>query len=157
MHHAAWMFVAAQVADCEPPFLEIGSLDINGSVREMFDGPYTGIDIVEGNGVDQIGDGATFTSKKKFGTVLCLEVLEHTPDARKIVANAHTLLRKGGRLVITAAGPTRQPHSATDGGQLRPDEFYRNVSTDDLAKWLKPFSSVDVCEQGDDVQAVAVK
>lgn len=42
--------------------LEIGSLDINGSVRMFFPEParYVGIDVAEGPGVDRVGLGHEF-------------------------------------------------------------------------------------------------
>ena len=69
--------------------------------------------------------------------VLCCEVLEHTAAAEAIVRNAYALLAPGGRLVVTAAAPGRPPHSAVDGGPLRPGEYYRNVPPGELAGWLR--------------------
>lgn len=38
--------------------LEVGSLDINGSIRTFFhDCDYIGLDVSEGNGVDVVSDG----------------------------------------------------------------------------------------------------
>jgi hypothetical protein len=47
------------------------------------------------------------------------------------------MLAPGGRLVVTAAAPPRAPHSAVDGGPLRPGEHYRNVDPDALGAWLR--------------------
>ena len=37
-----------------PPVLEVGSQDVNGSVRGLCPEPYTGVDIVAGRGVDRV-------------------------------------------------------------------------------------------------------
>lgn len=123
--------------------LEIGSVNINGTVRGLFPGAdYTGIDIVAGEGVDVVADGATYTPPdgEFFDLIISTEVLEHAENAPLILANAYRLLRPGGVLILTAAGEGRRPHSAVDGGELRPGEFYRNVTRALLAAWLAPFA-----------------
>lgn len=160
MHPQAYDYVA-RAAAAHGPFgrvLEIGSRDINGSVRPLFtDADYTGLDAFDGPGVDVVGDGATYKGKALFDCVVCCEVLEHTADAPKIVTNAHRNLRKGGALIVTTAIDPRAPHSAFDGGPLRDGEFYRNVSRSTLRRWLKPFTEVDIDVCGDDIRATAVK
>ena len=160
MHPAARDYVAQQVA-ARGPFgrvLEIGSRDINGVVRDLFgECDYTGLDYMDGPGVDVVADGATYKGPRLFDAVVCCEVLEHTEDAPKIVKNAHRNLRKGGVFIVTTATDPRPAHSAYDGGELRDGEFYRNVSRQALQAWLKPFTDVDVDILGADIRATAVK
>jgi len=47
------------------------------------------------------------------------------------------MLNAGGVLIVTTASPARAPHSAIDGGALRPGEHYAGVSEDDLMRWAR--------------------
>jgi hypothetical protein len=122
--------------------VELGSREVaGGTVRGLFSEAlsYVGLDLVDGPAVDVVADARTWrppAGEAPPDLVLCLEVLEHTPHGRAILANAHALLPCGGRLVVTAAAPPRAPHSAADGGPLRPGEYYRNVEPAVLADWL---------------------
>lgn len=164
MHGEAYEYVAAHRYDIEPVrrVLEIGSRDVNGSVRGLFAGTqYVGVDIAPGDGVDVVADGSKFRPKYKVDVVVCCEVLEHTRKAKAIVANAGVALRKGGMFVATMAGPNREPHSAVDGNALRDGEFYRNVSARTLHGWLLAagFTKWDIDEQKlpSDVRCVAIR
>lgn len=121
------------------PVYEIGSRNINGSVRGLFAGQYIGVDVVPGLGVDLVADAAAYVPPLTLApsTVVCCEVLEHTSDAAAIVYQAATVLQPGGLLIITAAGEGRAPHSATDGGPIRPGEFYRNLAIGELQRWAE--------------------
>ena len=77
--------------------LEVGSLDINGSVRNMFKSSYTGIDLQEGKGVDIVMDAVDIKNKfepESFDCVLCLETLEHAKDPLSVVKNMKWVLQK---------------------------------------------------------------
>jgi hypothetical protein len=114
--------------------LEIGSRNVNGSAREAFNmaARYWGVDIAAGPGVDQVADGAAVVPPFEPDTVVCCEVLEHTPAWREIVRHACEVLAPGGLLLVTAACDPRAPHSATDGGRVRVGEYYGNVEPAEL-------------------------
>lgn len=136
MHPAVGVFLQRCVRDFVPdgPVLEIGSLNVNGSAREFFRGrTYLGIDLVAGPGVDLVADGADYVPSEPPHAVVCCEALEHTPRVDQIVRNVISFLPRGGVFIITCATDYRIPHSAVDGGQLRPGEYYRNVQLEDLA------------------------
>jgi hypothetical protein len=143
MHPEAMLFATRAIANLQVRghVLEIGSRDINGSVRPLFAkaASYTGIDIAPGPGVDIQADGATFVARvdEAPDLVVCLETLEHTDQASDIVLNAAAMLRPGGRLLITCATDPRAPHSSVDGGPLRSGEFYRNVPPQHLIRWVE--------------------
>jgi hypothetical protein len=124
-----------------PLVVEIGSRNINGSVRALFplegtEVAYVGIDLVGGPGVDVVADGATWRPSRPAALVLCCEVLEHDPaDAEAIVTNAVRMLEPGGLLLITAAADPRAPHGAL-GEDVPPEEQYGNVDPGRLASWL---------------------
>lgn len=163
MHPEAFAFVrdaVAQLGDLRgKAVLEIGSFNINGTVRELFPRTdYTGIDVREGPGVDEVADGATYQGGP-FDIVVSTEVLEHTPMADAIVLHAAELLAPGGYLVLTVAGPGREPHGV-DGGAVG-DEFYQTIDPDALKTWLETAGLVDIDvrrnQQAHDVYAAARK
>lgn len=126
--------------------LEIGSRNINGSLRDAFPyfpGParYIGIDVAPGPCVDAVASGADYEPPWAPDTVLCAEVLEHVPDAEAeaICQNALRVLEPGGYLLLSAAAEPRAPHSAIHGGKPEPGEFYRNVTARHLRDWLRGF------------------
>jgi SAM-dependent methyltransferase len=135
---------------------------MNGGVRDLFAGAtsYTGLDVVPGPGVDIVADAATWRPldpDRYFDTVVCAEVLEHTPDWRAIVQTCHDVLVSGGRLILTCAGPGRARHSGRGPWDLEPDEWYRNISAEELAGALRHagFAVASVTTAGQDLQALA--
>lgn len=87
--------------------LEIGSMDINGNVRQYFHGPYLGVDMREGPCVDMVANAHYLgeLASNSYDTVLCLEMLEHD-DAFWLTAQEIIRLVKkpGGVVVVTAPG-----------------------------------------------------
>lgn len=162
MHREAYEFVQGVVREMEPPkrVIEIGSYDVNGSVRDLFpESDYTGIDVRPGRGVDMVADGAEYLHPEPVEAVVCCEVLEHAPNAGEIIRNAWRLLDRHGVLIVTAAGTGRSPHGS-DGGPVG-GEFYRNVDQPVLETWLKDagFSRylIEQNWQAGDIYAVAYK
>jgi predicted methyltransferase len=163
MHQAAFNYVAKVVSKYTPPdgdVLEIGSRDVNGSVRGLFPGRrYIGSDIAPGDGVEIVASGADVTLPEPAAVVVTTETLEHAAGAEAICRNAYRLLQPGGVFIVTCAGVGRIPHSAVDGGPLRGGEFYANVSKADLSAWLSDFEAVSIEEnpEAGDIYATAVK
>ncbi len=164
MHVEAYRYVQRVVRSLSAPprrVVELGSYNLNGSVRDLFPGAaYVGVDQRPGPGVDIVADAAEWGEDSRFDCVVCTEVLEHTPTGIEICSNALWLLAPGGVFIVTAAAPPRPPHSGVDGQpRLLPGEFYRNVSKADLQFWLYPFAFVlvDDGENPGDVYATAFK
>lgn len=163
MHREAHAFVAARVAALAPvgAVVEIGGRDINGTVRGLFgEAPYVSVDLADGPGVDVVADGCAYRPITTPAVVVCCEVLEHAPDAHLLCENVYGMLRPGGVFIVTAAGEGRTPHSAIDGGALRPGEFYRNVRRDVLEQWLwqfRPYVEIVVDGEAKDIYAFASK
>lgn len=164
MHPAALAFVRNAVDDHGPftTVVEVGSRDINGSVRHLFTGAdsYVGIDLQEGPGVDLVANARDVEPDGPVDCVVCCEVLEHDAEWRATITHAAGWLRPGGHLIVTCAGPGRRPHSGIDGGRtLHPGEHYGNVSSDELAKAIHDagLGIVGVAEVGRDTQAVGVR
>lgn len=176
MHEAVRRYVSAHLPDHYDCVIEVGSLDINGGVRDLLDpsAHYLGIDRQSGPGVGLVGDFCDFdwteTSDHEirdrpgsfrlrlFDLVLCCEVLEHTSKWREIVAHAATVMRSGGTLIVTCATHGRAPHSARSEAPIKPDEFYENIDKADLdAELAKHFASHTSEVVGTDLRATAVR
>ena len=105
MHQQPLDFTARRLATRKAPVrrvIELGSLDINGSPRHLFDDgvDYVGVDLQSGPGVDVVADAAT-VGLEPADVVLCLEVFEHATNPEAIIRNARVLLR-GGLFVARA-------------------------------------------------------
>lgn len=158
MHAAALAYVTSQVNKLGPfdSVLEIGSRNVNGGVRHLFD-TLTGLDIEPGDGVDIVADAASWVPDWTYDCVVSCEVFEHTKRWPDIVSTCFSSLKESGVLILTMAGPGRAPHSAVDGGPLRNGEHYENIRPYDLQAVLESvgFSEIEV-EPGDgDLYATA--
>ncbi len=136
--------------------LEVGSLDINGSVRELFDGcDYTGVDLQLGPGVDLACPGHLLALPSgHFDTVISAECFEHNPFWRETLANMLRMCRPGGLVAISCATTGRKEHGTT---RTNPDaspftvqarwDYYRNLVASDLERaanlsgWLSQWRS----------------
>lgn len=120
--------------------LEIGSRDVNGSVRALFiDAHYVGLDILAGVGVDVVSQPSLYVAshRKTFDCVVCCETLEHDPEPFETIKAARAaLVDDGGIFILTTANVNRTPHSAIDGGEVREGEHYRNIGCGELRSWL---------------------
>lgn len=92
--------------------LEIGSLDINGSVRKLFNGcEYIGVDVAAGPGVDVVCQGQDYDAPDdSFDVVISCEVMEHNPFWAETVKNMIRLCKPGGLVVMTCATLGRREH-----------------------------------------------
>lgn len=145
MHVQAYDFVERNVADIAPgaSVLEIGSHDVNGSVRPLLrdTSHYHGIDIAAGPGVDEVADAADWHAPRRYDVVISTEVLEHAPRWYDVLDNAWDALEDGGRLLFTFATDPRPAHSAIDGWEVREGEHYANVSPAQVMERLRAWSA----------------
>lgn len=148
--------------------LEIGSRNVNGTVRDSFIQPsrYVGVDCIPGPCVDVVCLAHEYHSDEPFDVVISCEAFEHDPYLEKTLRNALAMLRPGGLFVATAAGPARAEH-----GTGKPDTpiaelygpsatYYRNVDPDwfrvILSEYLDPLE-VRVWAGGNDVYACGIR
>jgi len=88
--------------------LEVGSLNVNGSMREWVQmhkaSEYIGVDLKAGPGVDRVvsaDDLVKEFGEKSFDLVISTEMLEHVVNWKLIVSNMKRVLKPGGTLLIT--------------------------------------------------------
>ena len=105
--------------------LEVGSLDVNGSVRPFFSGPYMGVDMRPGPGVDEVADAADLPFPDwSFQVVVCTEMLEHDPAFWRSLPEMARVLTPDGVLILTARGIGFPPHDhPSDFWRFTPDAF----------------------------------
>lgn len=162
MHPGAFEFVGRFATRDAISVVEIGSRDINGSVRCHFPvADYIGLDLIAGPSVDVVCDALNYEPPQKVDLVVCCEVFEHCSYWGELLNHVSSWLTPGGRIIITCAGPGREPHSAIDGGALHPDEHYANISARELSDELHNagFKQIEVSgnEYWKDTYAIAMK
>lgn len=123
MHQSVLDFVA-RVARPEmiagKNVLEVGSLNVNGSARPLFEalGPksYFGIDLMPGPGVDEAssveGWRARCLALPAYDVVVSCEMLEHAQDWVAAFSACCALARE--TLILTARGPGFPYHNPPD-------------------------------------------
>ena len=125
--------------------LEIGSADVNGSIRRFFPGSdYTGVDLSAGPGVDIIASGHELAlPDQHVDLAISCECFEHNPLWCETFANMHRMTAGGGIVVVTCASRGRAEHGTTrtrpyesPGSQLRGWDYYRNLNRDDFERRL---------------------
>lgn len=126
----------------ESRVLEVGSYDVNGAARSMFeDCEYTGLDVGEGPGVDVAVPGEAYDAPDaSFDVVISCECMEHNPEWARTSTNMLRMLRPGGLFVLTCAAPGRKEHGTTrtTPGSSPPtvelgQEHYENLYGGDFA------------------------
>ena len=119
--------------DCR--VLDVGSLDINGNNRYLFENcDYVGIDVGPGPNVDIVCPVHEFKGGP-FDTIISGECFEHDQHFTESIKSIIMLLKKDGLFVMTCATTGRQEHgtrrtSPTDSPHTT--DFYRNLTDDDF-------------------------
>lgn len=125
--------------------LEIGSLDINGSVRQHFEMcDHIGIDVAPGPGVDIVCQGQEFAAPdSSFDVVISCEVMEHNPYWKETFQNMIRLCKPGGLVLMTCATVGRPEHgttrTSTNDSPLTIAigwDYYRNLTSSDFKKLI---------------------
>jgi SAM-dependent methyltransferase len=135
--------------------LEVGSMDVNGSVRPQLEslGParYVGVDIAVGPGVDEVCNVADLVVRfgaNAFEMVISTELVEHVRDWRSAFDQMKRVLAPGGLLVLTTRSVGFKVHGY-------PYDFWR-YQPEDMRRILVDFTDV-VIEEDDLAPGVFVK
>lgn len=136
------------VKDKHPDFfkdknvLEIGSYNINGTMRDFFTNcNYVGVDVMEGHSVDVVCKGHEYDGEdENFNTVLSCECFEHDPYWIQTFANMYRMLESGGLLFFTCASTGRpehgtlkeRPQDSLASGIQEMANYYGNLTENDF-------------------------
>ncbi len=141
MSHANQMSFVQSVQGCFPDaftnkkVLEIGSLNINGSVRQFFiNCEYLGVDLGEGKDVDMVCKGHELPFPNlSFDTVISCECLEHDTHWEKTFQKMCELSKD--LVIMTCATTGRAEHGTTaTNADAAPftNNYYRNLAIHDF-------------------------
>lgn len=134
-----------------PRVIEMGSLDINGSIRQLFAGArYVGLDLGPGPGVDVVAPGQLYDAPSgSFDIAVSANSFEHNPYWLETFVNMLRLVREDGLVLFTCASIGYREHgtrrSAPESSPLTVAagwEYYRNLRERDftgkldLGRWL---------------------
>jgi cephalosporin hydroxylase/SAM-dependent methyltransferase len=123
--------------------LDCGSLDINGSNRDLFsDSEYTGVDIGPGRNVDLVCRTHELTlPEQSFDVIVSTECFEHDRHYAESLQKICKLLKPGGLLFFSCASTGRPEHGTlrTHGGDspftsAEPgwENYYKNLEEADI-------------------------
>lgn len=121
MSHAQQLTFVSSVKDLHPTYfdktkvLEVGSLNINGTVRQFFtDCDYLGIDVGPGKCVDLVCEGQAFDGDSdSFDVAISCECFEHNPYWKETFANMIRVVKSNGLIIMTCATTGRKEHGTS--------------------------------------------
>lgn len=124
MHESVMQWAAERIATIrETPtyILEVGSCNVNGSVRPLFEtqwplANYIGLDIVAGPGVDRVCavEDASVHDLGTYDIVVSCEMLEHAEYWCNSFKAMAAFLEEDGHLLLTCRGPGFPRHNPPD-------------------------------------------
>jgi len=127
--------------------LDVGSLDINGNNRYLFDNSsYVGLDIGLGPNVDIVSLGHEYNAPDEtYDVIISTECFEHDRHYEKTIKNILRMLKSGGMFIFTCATTDRPEHgtnrtSPQDAPLLMDDwsDYYKNLTQSDIEACFYP-------------------
>ena len=124
--------------------LDVGSGDINGNNRHLFDGC-----LYEGNDVT-VSKNATIVSKTKdlqindntFHTIVSTECFEHDPTYEQSLKKIYKMLKPGGLFCFTCASTYRPEHGTA---RTTPGNSFGTIGdVDDMVNYYKNLTEKDI-------------
>jgi SAM-dependent methyltransferase len=123
--------------------LEIGSQDINGTVRDFFqpDANYLGLDLGIAKGVDWTIPGELVELPDQWARVcISTECFEHAATWAQILLNMIRITQENGLLILSIAGHGRASHGTVDSDvESSPltTSYYKNLGPDDITEKIR--------------------
>lgn len=130
---------ATVFADAET-ILEVGSQNINGTVRDFFAAHvnYLGLDVGRGKDVDLVIPGELVELPDGWADIcISTECFEHAENWRDILLNMIRITKPQGLILLTFAGKGRAVHGTIDSDIFSSPfttTYYQNLGPDDIAK-----------------------
>lgn len=151
MNQAIWNFCSKHKGKFSGSVLEVGSRNINGTIRSVL--PITmGIDFIQGEGVDKVMNVTELLTEfgpESFDCVVSCDALEHIEDWDAAWLNMWGVLKPGGVALLTMAGPWKGVHGY-------PNDYYRMPLSDFMRVFGKN-KIIDVFQGGPSLGAIAIK
>jgi len=131
----------------EQKVLDVGSLDINGNNRYLFeDCSYFGIDVGSGKNVDFVSKAHEFkASDGSYDVIISTECFEHDMYYDKSLKNIVRMLKPNGLFIFTCATTGRAEHgtiahNSVDAPLLAYygewSNYYKNLTEEDIRQCL---------------------
>jgi len=128
--------------------LDIGSLNVNGTLEPLFD-DYIGLDMREGDNVDVVANShQTPFDDNTFDRVVCVEMLEHDDNPFKTLEEIKRILKPNGTVVLAASGINFPKHSY-------PSDFFR-YTAEGIGALMVGFKEIEVREDEDEAYGFGV-
>jgi SAM-dependent methyltransferase len=132
-----------------PIVIDVGSLDINGNNRYLFDTSayYTGIDLREGKNVDLVGIFHEVVERwvDRVDIVVSTEMLEHDMFWQESLKAMYRILKPGGLMLFTCGGRGRGEHG-TQHSDPSSSPFTSNHNIEDWHNYYRNIEPKDVRE-----------
>ena len=148
--HMPILKIVSKYADKNLPLLDVGAREGNLLKLLSKDGfkNLSGVDISEDavkllkekGFPGEVIDAQNFNLKKKFNTIILSHVLEHCPNANKVLTNIYNHLVIGGILYVEVPRQPKIPMPTKAGHYHHYDELIEFLSLFDLSKWQLLFS-----------------
>lgn len=114
--------------------LEVGSYNVNGSVRQFFDcDTYYGVDWRAGPGVDVVCFAHDMKFDHKFDTIISASMLEHDPYWKKSLSSIVSLMKDDGILLLSWGSARNPPHDH----ETAPDLCFHSLLAGKVIKYLE--------------------
>lgn len=129
--------------------LDIGSYDVNGSLRDLFT-DYTGVDMRDGPNVDIVANSHKLPFKDDtFDLVTCVETLEHDDRPFDTMKEIYRVLKKGGKVILCASGISFPKHDY-------PNDYFR-YTAEGMGSLLSEFKNIETADDNDEAYGTAIK
>jgi len=153
MSHIQQLDFVARVKAMHPEYftgkrvVEIGSLNINGTVRGLFDAAaqYVGCDLGEGPGVDIVCKGHELPyADGSFDVAISCECFEHDQHWEQTFKKMIDLVGDGGLVIFSCATIGRPEHGTSRTSPADApftNDYYRNLEEKDFEQFKSFFKS----------------
>ncbi|MFW9871684.1 MAG: hypothetical protein ACFFG0_01190 [Candidatus Thorarchaeota archaeon] len=150
--------------------LDIGSLDINGNNKGLFENcDYLGLDVIKGKNVDVVSVAHEFKTDKLFDVVLSTNTFEHDMYYKLSIRKMVELLKSGGLMFFCCSsghrehGTTRTNPWVSGTAQINNKKwasYYKNLTIDDISNVIdfnEYFSDFSLVDKQKDIRFVGLK